>query len=273
MTVNSGSGLLSSVTYLGNTSAATGTVTVDGGGSTWTAGGLYVGVSGSGTLNVTGGSTVNSVGGQIADFPGSVGVVNVDGAGSKWNGSSGGWESGIWVGGEAAGSLKITNGGAVACYLIGEVGEFTSDLGSPPVSTMSVDGAGSTWTDYNGLTVGASGGSGTLTITNGAVATSCTIGASSSYWSAIGEGSSPTSTSKGVATVDGPGSKWVDGSMLYVGLNADGALFVTGGAAASDTFAYLGYNSTAAPGMQGTAAVDGPDRNGPIARPSAWARA
>ena len=60
LTVDGGSGLLSYTGYIGNNSGSSGTVTVDGSGSTWSnySGCLNVGYSGSGTLKITGGGAV-----------------------------------------------------------------------------------------------------------------------------------------------------------------------------------------------------------------------
>ena len=59
VTVDGGSGLLSSVGYLGYNSGSNGTVMVTGTGSTWTTtGDLYIGRSGGGTLKVEAGGSV-----------------------------------------------------------------------------------------------------------------------------------------------------------------------------------------------------------------------
>ena len=74
--------------YIGCTSGSTGTVTVDGTGSTWTnSGDLYVGYYGNGTLNITGGGAVSNTNGYIGYNSGSTGTVTVDGTGSKWTNS------------------------------------------------------------------------------------------------------------------------------------------------------------------------------------------
>ena len=77
----------SDYTCLGYNSGSTGTVTVDGLGSTLGALGLYVGCGGSGTITVTNGGTLSGSG--SIGF-GSTGTVTVDGPGSTWRiGSTG----------------------------------------------------------------------------------------------------------------------------------------------------------------------------------------
>jgi len=156
---------------IGFGAAATGEVTVDGDGSSWTHRGpsipgqsedglLYVGEYGSGTLNITNGGTVNSDFTWIAHRAGSTGEVTVDGAGSTWD--NGIWGS-IYVGYEGDGVLNITNGGAVNnCY--GHIGYKSGSTGE-----VTVDGAGSTWDNGHGYVRVGCEGSGVLNITNGGV--------------------------------------------------------------------------------------------------------
>ena len=112
LTVDAGSGLLSSSAYIGYSSTATGTLTIDGAGSTWTNGNrIYVGLNGSGTLSITNGGTVTCPIGypSIGYATGSTGMVAVDGAGSTWTASPN-----ICVGQSGTGTLAITNGGSVS---------------------------------------------------------------------------------------------------------------------------------------------------------------
>ncbi len=74
--------------YLGNNAGSTGTVTVDGAGSTWTnSGDLVVGDSGTGTLTIQNGGAVSNVIGVLGFLAGSTGTATVDGAGSAWTNS------------------------------------------------------------------------------------------------------------------------------------------------------------------------------------------
>ncbi|MFX5693160.1 hypothetical protein ABTE17_21000, partial [Acinetobacter baumannii] len=74
--------------YIGFKSGSTGTVTVDGSGSTWANGNaLYVGMSGAGTLTIQNGGSVSNTIGWIGFNTGSSGSVTVKDAGSFWTNS------------------------------------------------------------------------------------------------------------------------------------------------------------------------------------------
>ena len=134
-TVRSGAG------YVGYSAGGSGTVAVDGAGSTWaSSGSLYLGYAGNATLTVTNGSAVASGAGYVGYSTGGSGAVAVDGAGSTWASSGS-----LYLGNQGNATLKITNGGAVTSYyaVIG----YSSYGGS---GTVAVDGAGSMWTNAGG---------------------------------------------------------------------------------------------------------------------------
>ena len=149
-------------------SDARGTANVDGPGSTLNVfGPSIVGRFATGTLNITNGGamsvTAASNGLIVALEPGSNGTIRVDGAGSKL-----GIIGYLDVGYLGIGSMSITNSGAVsngAGYIASNSVDATG--------TVTVDGAGSTWTN-NGILYVASQGTGTLTIRNGGVVTAAT---------------------------------------------------------------------------------------------------
>ena len=182
--------------YIGYKAGATGVVTVDGSGSTWTNSSyLYVGIFGQGTLNITNGGAVSNTSGFIGLYSGSTGEVTVDGSGSTWTNSG---DTGLYVGHYGQGTLNITNSGAVS-NTYGYIGYGTTGV-------VTVDGSGSTWTNSSYLIVGCEG-QGTLNITNG--------GAVSNFGGYLGHYSGST----GAVTVDGDGSVWTNSSGLYVGGN------------------------------------------------------
>ena len=157
--VNNGGTLLSDSAYLGFSGSATGAVTIDGPGSTWTiGGGISVGASGTGTLNITNGGQVNSSG-----YPD---IYLGSDAGGNGNGERRrprldvDHYSALDVGGRGTGSLNITNGGQVSS----DHCDLGSDAGASGMVT--VDGLGSKWTVNWNLYVGNSG-AGTLNIANG----------------------------------------------------------------------------------------------------------
>jgi T5SS/PEP-CTERM-associated repeat protein len=193
--------------YLGYESGSSGTVTVDGPGSTWTNNNrLYVGFNGRGRLHITGGAAVNNYGCYIGFESGSTGAVTVDGPDSTWTNSSG-----LVIGRYGNGTLNITNGAAVSngssC-----IGNLSGSSGA-----VTVDGPGSTLTNSSQIKVGDLG-NGTLNITNGA--------AVSSSHGIIGYRFNSTGTVK----VDGPGSTWASSGDLYVGKYGSGILNISNSA-------------------------------------------
>lgn len=194
-------------------------------------GALGAGYLGSGSLTIAGGVSVASNGGYLGYQSGSTGTATVTGTGSTWNGGNGN----LSVGNSGTGSLSITNGAAVS-NSTGYIGANSGATGS-----VTVDGAGSKWTNSgSGLHVGSSG-TGSLSITNGAA-----VSSAAGY---LGNASGST----GVATVDGAGSKWTNSSNFYVGNNGTGTLNITNGATVSDTTGYIAGNT----GSKGTVTIDG----------------
>jgi len=144
------------------------TVTVTGGGSTWTnRAALSVGNNGgNGTVRILNGGTVNSVDGYIGQGSGngtaSQGLVELSGVGSSWINTDR-LRVGD-VGGQ--GTLRIMDGASVTTNsaLVGSM--------SGSVGTAVVDGANSVWTINGTLDIGSGfGGSGSTTIASGAVVT------------------------------------------------------------------------------------------------------
>lgn len=215
---------------LGNVTGGTGTATVDGAGSTWSANNfILVGREGTGTLFVRNGGTVSDFIGGVAIFPGSTGAATIDGVGSSWNNAS---ELQVADGGN--GTLSITGGG-VASSPLGYVAAGPEGTGQATIS-----GAGSAWNNANQLQVGYAG-PGTLTINNGGTATD--------NFGVLGT----LAGSNGTATVTGPGSSWNHSSEMWVGYDGTGTLQITNGGAVVDQMGLLGHRTTGA----GTATVDG----------------
>jgi outer membrane autotransporter protein len=150
--------------FIGEAANSTGNVTVDGSGSSWnTSVQLSIGNNGAGTLMVSNGGQVTFFNGLLGQSSaGSTGTVTVTGAGSIMAGD------GLTVGALGTGTLNILAGGRVNDSLA-NVGTLAGSVG-----TVVVDGSGSTWLNTgNGgptsaITIGDAG-SGTLTISNGAV--------------------------------------------------------------------------------------------------------
>ncbi len=123
--------LNSQYAVMGNASGATGTVTVNGIGSTWTnSSNLFVGRNGSGTLTILGGGEVSNDFGFVGNNVASNGTVTVDGVGSTWTNSS--W---LNIGNIGTGSLNIQNGGTVS-NTVGIVGNQALWLRSSAAATV-----------------------------------------------------------------------------------------------------------------------------------------
>jgi T5SS/PEP-CTERM-associated repeat protein len=211
VTVQSGGTLSNTSANIANVPGSNGAVLVEDPGSSWTMDYLFnVGYSGAGALTIRNGGTVSSRYGFVGTNSGSNGVVLIDGAGSVWTTSS----SGISIGGEGTGILTIQNGGAAK---VGSIGGYFGR------GVVLVNGAGSTITNSYRLIVGdSSGGSGTLTIQNGA-AVSDVEGYIGWFFG-----------STGTVLVDGAGSTWTNSASLelLVGsltIQKEGAVFAGSG--------------------------------------------
>jgi T5SS/PEP-CTERM-associated repeat protein/autotransporter-associated beta strand protein len=274
LNIEQGGAVSSAGAYVGNTAGSTGTITVDGAGSTWTSNAnLSIGLNGNGTLNIrnggsastTGGATTTSVGGNSGGS--GVGTITVTGSGSTWNidlldlnatgtlsvqnggsvstgGSSVGGAATVTGGGSSwndsnaisvSGRVNVLDGGTVSSGL-----GFTIDgsAGSPPVVT--VNGSGATLTVTNVLKV-AENGVGTLNIQNG--------GAVSAPSLHIGE----MSGASGTVEVTGSASSLTASGGLFVGISGSGTLNIRNGASVNSGAAEIGRLV----GGHGTVTVDG----------------
>ena len=136
---------------------------------------LYVSVGGSGTLQIQNGGVVSSSAGYISyssnnmgGYAGSgVGLVTVSGTGSQWTSGN------LTIGGSGQGGmLNISNGGTVSSANT-YIGYQTGSSSNPPaMGTVTVTGANSTWTNSGNVTIGYSGGTGTVNLVGGGVASS-----------------------------------------------------------------------------------------------------
>ncbi len=159
LTIQDGGTLSATQGTIGGQAGATGAVTVDGAGSTWsTSGSLDIGSHGTGTLSIRNGAAV-TVGDTvwIGNWPGGIGGVTIDGAGSTFIIKN------LYVGWDGQATLTISNGAKLISATVG------SSLASTGVSAITVDGIGSSWTDGANIFIGDRG-VGTLTIRNGATA-------------------------------------------------------------------------------------------------------
>ena len=157
LTIQSGGTLSNTTGIIGYNPGSTGTVIVDGAGSTWTnSDSLDIGSDGNGTLTIRNGAAVVAGAiGFIGNYPGGVGTVTIDGIGSTLTIPD------IYIGWDGQAALNISNGARLITNTVG------SSLAVTGISTVTVDGAGSTWTSGGPLYIGDAG-VGVLTIRNGA---------------------------------------------------------------------------------------------------------
>ncbi|MCD4824621.1 MAG: PEP-CTERM sorting domain-containing protein [Phycisphaerae bacterium] len=235
-----------SSSYIGYNSGSTGTVTVEGEGSSWEIDNLYVGHSSSGAMNIINGGSVVSGSTPVPDphayigyNSGSTGTVMVDGPGSTWT-----LPGGLIVGHSGSGTLNVTNSGSV-----GNSSMFSEDnyigYNSGSTGTVTVNGSGSTWTVPRNLTVGYFG-SGTLNISNGG-SVEITGDMMGSY---IGYNSGST----GEVTVNGLGSTLTVSDSLWIGWEGSGTLNITGGGRVNSGSAFFDGRNDSLP----EATVSGP---------------
>ena len=228
--------------FIGVRPGATGTMTITDPGSTWNISGQLV-VGGflgpaSGTLIVQNGGTVTDTTGIIGSSSGSTGTATVGGSGAAWTNSGD-----LYIGSNGTGALNIGSGGTVS-NTVGHIGGCdgcsTSSFG-----TVTVSGAGATWTNSAGLAIGNSS-TGQLTIAGGGkVLTGSTGGFI---------GVRPGAT--GTMTVTDPGSTWNITDQLVVAAflgPASGTLFVQNGGAVTSTAGTIGFSS----GSTGAVSVTG----------------
>jgi T5SS/PEP-CTERM-associated repeat protein len=257
LTVDLGSGVFSSSSYLGYAIGSSGSATVSGAGSTWTnSGSLYVGYRGSGTLTVDDGGLViaQSLYASLRDLSGN-GTIRVRGAvldtdlvfdathgldqtlafgtggALSLNVDGTGW---LGAGHKDSGSLRIAEAATVTAAggLIG--------IRAGSVGTATVIGAGSAWTINSNLSVGSSG-SGTLNIVDGGQVSN-TIG----Y---IGRDTGST----GFASISGTGSTWTNSGSLSVGRAGNGTLSIMDGGRVGNNSGSVGYSA----GSTGVASISG----------------
>ncbi|WP_292236685.1 autotransporter domain-containing protein [Mesorhizobium sp.] len=190
---------------------------------------VFLGDGGPGILTISNGGTLTNTSSYIGW--GGAGTVNVTGAGSAWI-SSLALSLGV-NGGD--GVLVVSNGATVAST----GGHLGVGYGGA-TGAVTVDGAGSNWTNSSDLFVGDQS-SGTLMVSNG--------GAVSNALGYVGYDKGST----GTATVTGAGSTWTNSSDLYVGDYGTGTLMVLNGGSVSNVEGIIGNNA----GSTGTVTIAG----------------
>ncbi|BCS55760.1 hypothetical protein GSbR_03640 [Geobacter sp. SVR] len=287
---NGGKVSTASYGYLGYNAGSTGTMTVNGTGSSWANSSvLNVGNYGAGTLSIANGASVSNTNATIGYMAGSSGTVTVDGSGSAWN-TSGTLNIGATSG---TGTLNITNGSAVTvtgATTVGTYGRINFGTNGGTLTTAmlyatpsQVSGSGTINTsgiigDVN-LAFDASHGVSQAFAQNGIVynlnqsATNplgvgylgtgtLNISGGVTVASASGILGSNNTSSTGMATVTGANSKWTNSGTLNVGTIGTGSLGILNGGYVSNTVGTIG--------SKGTVTVDGSSTANGTTTPSQW---
>ncbi len=209
LNLSSGGSVSATASYLGRYAGSTGSVVVDGQGTTYTSNGCIIGYEGNGALAITNGGVANTTAPvSLGHASTSTGDAVVDGLGSTWNlGNS------FIVGIDGKATLKVINEGQINSKYGATLAKSTGSE-----SLLIVDGMGSTFaSELGGIIVGDSG-NGTMIISNaGAV--------NNEQGGFIGSGN----TGIGVVTVDGIGSMWTNRSNFYIGNSGTGTLNISNG--------------------------------------------
>ncbi len=197
-------------------------------------GSLTVGSSQNGRLEIGTGGRVESNSGTVGDNAGSIGEVDVTGAGAIWDN-----QSSLRVGVDGTGTLRLENGGTVTTD-----GTVFLGVGSQGSGTVIVTGTGSTLQANSNVQIGDSG-TGNLQVRNGGAFT--TTGAS-----IIGA----RTGAEGTVTVTGVGSSWATGRFA-LGQDGTGRLIVSDGATVDTTDAIWGVIIGSQTGSSGEALITG----------------
>lgn len=234
LTITNGGQVNDTLGLAGYNTGFTGEVTVSGSGSAWTnSSNVAIGYEGHGILTVEDEATVSNVDGYVGDQGGSTGTATVTGANSTWSNSGF-----LTIGNFGDGELTVSNGGEVTNANIGYVGRRLGSEG-----TVTVTGAGSTWTNGDALAVGFDG-DGTLNVeAQGHV--------HSVNNTLIGDQGTSVST----ATVTGAGSTLSSDAAVIVGQLGNGTLIVENGGRVTADVLIAGHLG----GSDGTINVVGPN--------------
>jgi len=218
--------------YLGVSELSHGSVTVNGDGSQWANGWIFVGMQGSGELTIEDGGEVTSYESYLGFYPDSFGTVTVTGENSTWSSIAL-----LFIGKGGTGSFNVLDGGTVNAHR----STWVNSRSDEP-ATITVAGIGSSWNQWGSLELGQIGAAELVIADGGTV--------SSQHTSvAVGE------HSQGTVTVTGTGSHWSHfGGWLTVGDRGTGEMSIKKGGTVTSMYASIGGQS----GSYGSVAVSGP---------------
>ena len=149
----------------------------------------------------------------------------MSGAGATWTNSGD-----LYIGRNGTGTLNIASGGTVS-NAVGRVGGCDG-CSTSAVGTVTVSGAGTTWTNSAGLAIGASG-TGQVTIAGGG---KVLTGPSGGFLGVL-------AGATGTMTVTDPGSAWNISDQLTVGGAGSGMMIVQNGGTVTNAAGTIGFSS------------------------------
>jgi T5SS/PEP-CTERM-associated repeat protein len=168
LAISSGGAVSNTMGILGYDVNGTGTVTVEGAGSTWSnSAELRVGDFGIGNLGISNGGVVSSTSGFLGFYAGGVGIATVAGAGSTWTNSAD-----LYVGGDStasggAGLLSVNTGGTVDVageLSVWQTGTVNLNGGTINVGSLAVEVQPSCFSEFCPAATGFNFNAGALNI-------------------------------------------------------------------------------------------------------------
>ncbi len=199
---------------IANWAGSTGSLTIDGAGSTWNnAGTFYVNQNGTAALTISNGGVLNSSNGYVGYDSSGSGTVLIDGSGSEWASTGS-----LIVGEDGTGAVTLTNSGTLSVnsgagtLTLGNTADGKGTLNIGAASTDSAAAAGM----LNVSTVSFGAGTGVLVFNH----------TESSYgFSADLTGAGNISHNAGVTNYTGDGSAFTGTTFIYGGtLNVNSTL-------------------------------------------------
>jgi T5SS/PEP-CTERM-associated repeat protein len=188
--------------HIGSNTGGTGTLLVDGVGSTFSGMGATVGSSGTGNIIVRNGAGYSGLG-----------VMSIGSFGT--------------------GNITVSGGASFTQTVTSISSAITLGIQGTGKGTITVDGAGSTMTTRGNLIVGAIG-TGSMTISNGASAKGYFNEAVSGVYNQGFLSVANDANSSGTVNVTGADSTWTTVGNIYLGLRGAGALNITSGGVANN---------------------------------------
>lgn len=224
LTLESGATISSSFARLAGEATGSGTLTVRGGASWTSSGGFDIGTKGVGNLTLESGASISSGNVVIGRDAGSSGTVTIHGVSTTWN------AAGLEVGAVGGGTFTLDSGGTFTNS------EFFFIASFGGTGDATITGNGTSFTSARQLVAGGEG-TGSLTVSGGALLTTFKAASATSSSGIIGRraGGGGFLRGVGIVTVTGAGSRYVGDGVFNVGFDGDGTFNIADGGRAEST--------------------------------------